>query len=64
MYAAKKAASASPYSMRGPSSSGTSTPIMSPGQDPMNYSMGVNVYDQQGYDGNSFNYEPNHDLSP
>lgn len=55
MYAAKKAASASPFSMH-PSSSGASTPIMSPGQDPMGY--GLN-YDQQGYDVNNMGYSHN-----
>lgn len=62
MYAAKKAAGASPYSMRAPSSSGTSTPIMSPGQDPMGYSMGSGGYDQQGYDVGNLGYD--HNLSP
>lgn len=53
MYAAKKAASASPFSMHNaPSSSGASTPIMSPGQDPMGYGMN---FDQQ-YDVNNMGY--------
>lgn len=57
MYAAKKAASASPFSMH-PSSSGASTPIMSPGHDQMGYGLG---YDQ-GYDnniGNNIGYSHN-----
>lgn len=48
LYAAKKAAGASPYSMSGGggSASGTATPMLSPGpsQDSMGYSMG-GVYD-------------------
>lgn len=57
MYAAKKAASASPFSMH-PSSSGASTPIMSPGgQDAMGYGVGLN-YDQ-GYDVNNMGYNHN-----
>lgn len=61
MYAAKKAAAgSSPFSMRGPSSSGTSTPIMSPGQDPIGYPMGGG-YDQ-GYDVGGMSYD--HNLSP
>ena len=64
MYAAKKAAGASPYSMRAPSSSGTSTPIMSPGQDAMGYSLGSGGYDQQGYDVGGMGYDPHQDLSP
>lgn len=65
MYAAKKAAGAvSPYSMRGPSSSGTSTPIMSPGQDAMGYSLGSGGYDHQGgYDVGGMGYDPHQDLS-
>lgn len=55
MYAAKKAASASPFSMH-PSSSGASTPIMSPNQDAIGY--GLN-YDQQGYDVNSMGFNHN-----
>lgn len=45
LYAAKKAAGASPYSMSG-GASGTATPMLSPGpsQDSMGYSMG-GVYD-------------------
>lgn len=55
MYAAKKAASASSLPMHPPSSDG-STPMMSPGQDPMGY--GLN-YDQQGYDVNNMGYSHN-----
>uniref|UniRef100_A0A1B0CTM6 Putative transcription factor pbx n=1 Tax=Lutzomyia longipalpis TaxID=7200 RepID=A0A1B0CTM6_LUTLO len=64
LYAAKKAAGASPYSMGGPPS-GTATPMMSPAppQDSMGYSGG---YDhQQPYDG-SMGYDPiiHQDVSP
>ncbi|KAL5275120.1 PBX1 family protein [Megaselia abdita] len=68
LYAAKKAAGASPYSMGGPPS-GTTTPMMSPApaQDSMGgYSMGSGSYDQQQpYDG-SMGYDHNihQDLSP
>lgn len=67
LYAAKKAAGASPYSMGGPPS-GTATPMMSPAptQDSMGYSLGSGGYDQQhGYDG-SMGYDPSmhQDLSP
>nr|XP_023011742.1 homeobox protein extradenticle [Leptinotarsa decemlineata] len=61
LYAAKKAAGASPYS-------GTATPMMSPAppQDSMGYSMG-SAYDQgSAYDASSCGYDPMHaqDLSP
>ncbi|XP_035785243.1 homeobox protein extradenticle isoform X1 [Anopheles albimanus] len=66
LYAAKKAAGASPYSMGGPPS-GAATPMMSPapGQDSMGYSLGSSGYDQQQpYDG-SMGYDQLHqDLSP
>jgi pre-B-cell leukemia transcription factor 1 len=66
LYAAKKAAGASPYSMTGPPS-GAATPMMSPApaQDSMGYSLGSGGYDQQqSYDG-SMGYDPMHqDLSP
>ncbi|XP_055856444.1 homeobox protein extradenticle isoform X2 [Episyrphus balteatus] len=67
LYAAKKAAGASPYSMAGPPS-GTTTPMMSPAppQDSMGYSLGSGGYDQQQpYDG-SMGYDPtmHQDLSP
>lgn len=67
LYAAKKAAGASPYSMAGPPS-GTTTPMMSPAppQDSMGYSLGSGGYDQQqAYDG-SMGYDPtmHQDLSP
>ncbi|XP_055384852.1 homeobox protein extradenticle [Condylostylus longicornis] len=67
LYAAKKAAGASPYSMTGPPS-GNTTPMMSPAppQDSMGYSLGSGGYDQQQpYDG-SMGYDPtmNQDLSP
>lgn len=61
LYAAKKAAGASPYSMTGPPS-GAATPMMSPApQDSMGYSLGSGGYDQQqsGYDG-SMGYDPMH----
>lgn len=61
LYAAKKAAGASPYSMAGPPS-GAATPMMSPApaQDSMGYSLGSGGYDQaQGYDG-SMGYDPMH----
>lgn len=71
LYAAKKAAGASPYSMGGGGGppSGTATPMMSPAPtlDSMGYSLGSGGYDQHhvGYDG-SMGYDPNmhHDLSP
>ncbi|KAL1490551.1 hypothetical protein ABEB36_013227 [Hypothenemus hampei] len=61
LYAAKKAAGASPYS-------GTPTPMMSPAppQDSMGYSMG-SAYDQgSAYDASSCGYDPMHgqELSP
>ena len=60
LYAAKKAAGASPYS-------GTPTPMMSPAppQDSMGYSMG-SAYDGSGYDASSCGYDPMHgqELSP
>uniref|UniRef100_A0A182PMR9 PBC domain-containing protein n=1 Tax=Anopheles epiroticus TaxID=199890 RepID=A0A182PMR9_9DIPT len=66
LYAAKKAAGASPYSMGGPPS-GAATPMMSPApaQDSMGYSLGSGSYDQQQpYDG-SMGYDQLHqDLSP
>uniref|UniRef100_A0A8W7PVL5 Homeobox protein extradenticle n=1 Tax=Anopheles coluzzii TaxID=1518534 RepID=A0A8W7PVL5_ANOCL len=66
LYAAKKAAGASPYSMGGPPS-GAATPMMSPApaQDSMGYSLGSGGYDQQQpYDG-SMGYDQLHqDLSP
>ncbi|XP_065093088.1 homeobox protein extradenticle isoform X3 [Ochlerotatus camptorhynchus] len=68
LYAAKKAAGASPYSMGGPPS-GAATPMMSPApaQDSMGYSLGSGGYDQQqAYDG-SMGYDPmggHQDLSP
>lgn len=61
LYAAKKAAGASPYSMTGPPS-GAATPMMSPApaQDSMGYSLGSGGYDQQqAYDG-SMGYDPMH----
>lgn len=61
LYAAKKAAGASPYSMAGPPS-GAATPMMSPApaQDSMGYSLGSSGYDQgQAYDG-SMGYDPMH----
>ncbi|XP_037035544.1 homeobox protein extradenticle isoform X3 [Bradysia coprophila] len=67
MYAAKKAAGASPYSMRGPSSSGTTTPMMSPApHDTMGYSLGGNGYEQQqAYDGSmGYDQSMHQDLSP
>lgn len=63
LYAAKKAAGASPYSMGGPPS-GTATPMMSPAppHDSMGYPGGG--YDhQQSYDG-SMGYDPIQDVSP
>lgn len=68
LYAAKKAAGASPYSMAGPPS-GTTTPMMSPAppQDSMGYSMGSGGYDQQQpYDNSMGGYDPtlHQDLSP
>ncbi|EDW06135.1 hypothetical protein AWZ03_011231 [Drosophila navojoa] len=69
LYAAKKAAGASPYSMAGPPS-GTTTPMMSPAppQDSMGYPMGGSGgYDQQQpYDNSMGGYDPNlhQDLSP
>ncbi|EDX01871.1 homeobox protein extradenticle [Drosophila teissieri] len=67
LYAAKKAAGASPYSMAGPPS-GTTTPMMSPAppQDSMGYPMGSGGYDQQQPYDNSMGYDPNlhQDLSP
>ncbi|KAH8238206.1 hypothetical protein KR032_000964 [Drosophila birchii] len=68
LYAAKKAAGASPYSMAGPPS-GTTTPMMSPAppQDSMGYPMGSGGYDQQQpYDNSMGGYDPNlhQDLSP
>lgn len=68
LYAAKKAAGASPYSMAGPPS-GTTTPMMSPAppQDSMGYSMGSGGYDQQQpYDNSMGGYDPSlhQDLSP
>jgi len=52
LYAAKKAAGASPYSIGGPPS-GAATPMMSPAptQDGMGYGMGGSYDQQQGYDG-------------
>ncbi|XP_045515340.1 homeobox protein extradenticle isoform X4 [Pieris brassicae] len=66
LYAAKKAAGASPYSMG--AASGTATPMMSPAptQDSMGYSLPAPPYDQPQppYDG-SMGYDPMHqDLSP
>jgi len=68
LYAAKKAAGASPYSMAGPAS-GTNTPMMSPAppQDSMGYNMGSSGYEQQPpYDNNMGAYDPSlhQDLSP
>ncbi|XP_067633905.1 homeobox protein extradenticle-like [Eurosta solidaginis] len=68
LYAAKKAAGASPYSMAGPPS-GTTTPMMSPAppQDSMGYPMGSGGYDQQQqYDNSMGGYDHNlhQDLSP
>lgn len=57
MYAAKKAAGA----MRASSSSGASTPMMSPGQDSFGYGMESGGYDQ-GYDVGGISY--NHNLTP
>ncbi|XP_026463873.1 homeobox protein extradenticle isoform X2 [Ctenocephalides felis] len=68
LYAAKKAAGASPYSMG--AASGTATPMMSPAppQDSMGYSLGGGGYGDapQGYgDGSMGGYDPMHqDLSP
>ncbi|KAJ8976942.1 hypothetical protein NQ317_010138 [Molorchus minor] len=60
LYAAKKAAGASPYS-------GTPTPMMSPAppQDSMGYSMG-STYESAAYDASSCGYDPMHaqELSP
>ncbi|KAI4457999.1 homeobox protein transcription factor [Holotrichia oblita] len=60
LYAAKKAAGASPYS-------GTPTPMMSPApqQDSMGYSMG-SAYDGSAYEASSCGYDPMHpqELSP
>lgn len=59
LYAAKKAAGASPYSMAGPPS-GATTPMMSPApaQDSMGYSLGSSGYDQQqAYDGSMGGYD-------
>lgn len=67
LYAAKKAAGASPYSMAGPPS-GTTTPMMSPAppQDSMGYPMGSGGYDQQQYDNSMGGYDHtlHQDLSP
>lgn len=67
LYAAKKAAGASPYSMGGPPS-GTATPMMSPAppQDSMGYSMGSGGYEQQQAYDSSMGYDPtmHQDLSP
>uniref|UniRef100_A0A336MT42 Homeobox protein extradenticle n=1 Tax=Culicoides sonorensis TaxID=179676 RepID=A0A336MT42_CULSO len=66
LYAAKKAAGASPYSMGGPPS-GAATPMMSPApaQDGMGYGMSGGYDQQQAYDG-SMGYDPmgHQDLSP
>lgn len=66
LYAAKKAAGASPYSMGGPPS-GAATPMMSPApaQDGMGYGMSGGYDQQQAYDG-SMSYDPmgHQDLSP
>ncbi|KAK7873542.1 hypothetical protein R5R35_008790 [Gryllus longicercus] len=72
LYAAKKAAGASPYSM-GPASQGTPTPMMSPAppggpQDAMGYSMNMNGGDysssmpgsQPPYTDGSLGYDPMH----
>lgn len=72
MYAAKKAAGASPYSMRGPSSSGSVTPMMSPApQDAMGYSLGGgggggsgNGYEQQQPYDMGYDHSLHQDLSP
>ncbi|XP_067635327.1 homeobox protein extradenticle [Eurosta solidaginis] len=68
LYAAKKAAGASPYSMAGPPS-GTTTPMMSPAppQDSMGYPMGSGGYDQQQQYDNSmggYDHTLHQDLSP
>lgn len=69
LYAAKKAAGASPYSMRG-TASGSSTPMMSPGpsQDLMGggYSMSSNSFDpHQNFDGSlDFDHKMHRDSSP
>ncbi|EEB12910.1 Homeobox protein extRadenticle, putative [Pediculus humanus corporis] len=71
LYAAKKAAGASPYSM-GPASQGTPTPMMSPappgGQDSMGYNMNLNGGDysssmsssQPPYSDGGLGYDPMH----
>ncbi|XP_063215919.1 homeobox protein extradenticle isoform X2 [Bacillus rossius redtenbacheri] len=72
LYAAKKAAGASPYSM-GPSSQGTPTPMMSPAppggpQDSMGYNLNMNGGDysssmpgsQPPYTDGSLGYDPMH----
>lgn len=68
LYAAKKAAGASPYSMGGGLNSGTTTPLMSPAptHDSMGYSMGSGGYDEHHGYGGSMGYDPNmhQDLSP
>lgn len=70
LYAAKKAAGASPYSSMGGPPSGTATPMMSPAppQDSMGYSLGSGGYEQQhaSYDGSMGGYDPSmhQDLSP
>ncbi|CAB0044735.1 unnamed protein product [Trichogramma brassicae] len=68
LYAAKKAAGASPYSMGG-ASQGTPTPMMSPAppgapQD-MAYGMGINGsdYGSQGYNDGSMGYDPMHQVN-
>ncbi|XP_044001457.1 homeobox protein extradenticle isoform X2 [Aphidius gifuensis] len=70
LYAAKKAAGASPYSMGG-ASQGTTTPMMSPapqgGPQDMAYGMGINGsdYGSQPYNDGSMGYDPMHqELSP
>ncbi|XP_033227194.1 homeobox protein extradenticle isoform X4 [Belonocnema kinseyi] len=66
LYAAKKAAGASPYSMGG-ASQGTPTPMMSPAppggpQDMASYGMGINGsdYGSQPYNDGSMGYDPMH----
>ncbi|EFN76904.1 Homeobox protein extradenticle [Harpegnathos saltator] len=69
LYAAKKAAGASPYSMGG-ASQGTPTPMMSPAppggpQDMAGYSMGINGsdYGSQPYNDGSMGYDPMHQVN-
>ncbi|XP_031775833.1 homeobox protein extradenticle isoform X3 [Apis florea] len=68
LYAAKKAAGASPYSMGG-ASQGTPTPMMSPAppggpQDMAGYGMGINGsdYGSQPYNDGSMGYDPMHQM--